>query len=594
MKRGLKMKLKKRKIVISTLLIASAFAVVFANLTNLDYCKGVLTKFESYSELKTFLQSQSYSYGHDTYSTLKSLSPSSNTFGSEYSTTNVQVEGVDEADTVKTDGEYLYVISGNRVVIVRAYPAEEAAVLSRIVFNGTLKQLFIAANRLVVFYETGDWYECNTTVANYDISDQENPKLLEAIMSDGYYFDSRMIGDYVYAIVTKYAGIVNDSVTLPEIYFENECTVVSADEIYYSEIPSWYHLFITTLAINVQDCSQKPSYQTILAGYGVQMYVSTQNMYLATEYNDKTFLHRIELHDGEISYAANGEVQGTLLNQFSTDEHEDFLRIATTSQLDDNPIYLDSILKLENNLFVLDMNLKIVGSIGNIAPGEQIHSVRFMGDTGYVVTFRKTDPFFVVDLSNPYNPTMLGELKITGYSDYLHVYDKNHVIGVGKETAAAEEGDFSWYQGVKISLFDVTEACEPIEIAKYEIGDRGTQSPVLDDHKAFLFDKERKLLVIPVSVAEIDRSQYGSNIPANAYGQLVWQGAYVFTISLDSENLIELKGRITHVENGNLSGTSNYVTRALYIGETLYTVSQNKIKMNLLSDLSEIGELKLN
>jgi inhibitor of cysteine peptidase len=593
MKRGLKMKLKKRKIVISTLLIASAFAVVFANLTNLDYCKGVLTKFESYSELKTFLQSQSYSYGHDTYSTLKSLSPSSSTFGSEYSTTDVQVEGVDEADTVKTDGEYLYVISGNRVVIVRAYPAEEAAVLSRIVFNGTLKQLFIAANRLVIFYETGDWHECNTTVANYDISDRENPKLLEAIMSDGHYFDSRMIGDYVYAIVTKYAGIVNDSVTLPEIYFENECTVASADEIHYSEIPSWYHLFITTLAINVQDCSQKPSYQTILAGYGVQMYVSTQNMYLATEHNDKTFLHRIELHDGEISYAANGEVQGTLLNQFSMDEHEDFLRIATTSQLDDNPIYLDSILKLENNLFVLDMNLKIVGSIGNIAPGEQIHSVRFMGDTGYVVTFRKTDPFFVVDLSNPYNPTMLGELKITGYSDYLHVYDKNHVIGVGKETAAAEEGDFSWYQGVKISLFDVTKACEPIEIAKYEIGDRGTQSPVLDDHKAFLFDKERKLLVIPVSVAEINQSQ-GNKIRADTYGQLVWQGAYVFTISLDSENLIELKGRITHVENGNLSDTSNYVTRALYINEILYTVSQNKIKMNLLSDLSEVAELKLN
>jgi len=589
------MKLKKGKIVIPTLLIISAFAVVFANVTSLDYCKGVLTKFGSYSELKAFLQPRSYSPGYGLYATsLKSLDSSSSTFGSEYSTTNVQVAGVDEADTVKTDGEYMYVISGNRVVVVRAYPVEEARVLSRIAINGTLKQLFLAENRLIVFYESGNWYKCNTTVAIHDISDRETPKLLESFVSDGRYLDSRMIGDYVYAIVTKNAGIVNDSVTLPRIYFKNECTTVSADEVYYSDMPSWCYLFTTVLSTNVQDCSQKPSYQTILAGYDMQMYVSTQNIYLATEYNDNTFLHRIELHDGEISYAADGEVRGTVLNQFSMDEHEGFLRIATTSWLDDDFIHFDSILKLENNLFILDMNLKVVGSIGNIAPREKIHSVRFMGDTGYVVTFRKTDPFFVVDLSNPYDPAMFGELKITGYSDYLHIYDENHVIGVGKETVAAEQGDFSWYQGVKISLFDVTEACEPKEIAKYEIGDRGTESPVLNDHKAFLFDKERKLLVIPVSVAEIDQSRYGNNIPANAYGQLVWQGAYVFTVSLDSENLIDLKGRITHVENGNLSDTSNYVTRALYINEILYTVSQNKIKMNQLSDLSEVGELKLN
>jgi hypothetical protein len=240
------------------------------------------------------------------------------------------------------------------------------------------------------------------------------------------------------------------------------------------------------------------------------------------------------------------------------------------------------------------MDLEIVGKIESIAPGEKIYSARFMGDTFYLVIFRKIDPLFVIDLSNPYNPKILGELEITGYSDYLHLYDENHVIGVGKETIAADEGDFSWYQGVKISLFDVTDMSEPKELAKFEIGDRGTDSPVLRDHKAFLFDKEKNLLVIPVAVAKIDESQYPNGVPPYTQGEIIWQGAYVFTLSLEIEEKILLKGTITHVENGNVHDTSHHITRTLYIGEVLYTISDSKIKMNSLADLSEINELSLN
>jgi uncharacterized secreted protein with C-terminal beta-propeller domain len=168
------------------------------------------------------------------------------------------------------------------------------------------------------------------------------------------------------------------------------------------------------------------------------------------------------------------------------------------------------------------------------------------------------------------------------------------VIGVGKETVAAEEGDFSWYQGVKISLFDVTDVTEPKELAKYEIGDRGTDSPVLNDHKAFLFDREKNLLVLPVLVAKVNESQYPNGVPPYTYGEIVWQGAYVFTISLELEEKIMLRGTITHIENGNVHNASNYVTRALFIGEVLYTISNSKIKMNSLADLSEIKELNLN
>ena len=221
-----------------------------------------------------------------------------------------------------------------------------------------------------------------------------------------------------------------------------------------------------------------------------------------------------------------------------------------------------------------------------------------MGDRGYLVTFKKIDPLFVLDLSDPEDPRVLGQLKITGYSDYLHPYDETHIIGIGKETVEAEEGNFAWYQGVKISLFDVSDVEVPKEIARYEIGDRGTDSPILRDHKAFLFDKSKNLLVIPVTVAEINPAQYPGGVPPNAYGTFVWDGAYVFHISLE-EGLV-FRGRITHLDNDAELLKSGYwyqspysVKRSLYIGNVLYTISELKIKMNSLTDLTEIGEINL-
>jgi uncharacterized secreted protein with C-terminal beta-propeller domain len=242
------------------------------------------------------------------------------------------------------------------------------------------------------------------------------------------------------------------------------------------------------------------------------------------------------------------------------------------------------------------MDLNVVGELEDLAPGEEIYSARFMGDRFYLVTFRKIDPLFVIDLTEPTNPKILGQLKVTGYSDYLHPYDENHLIGIGKETEAAEEGDFAWYQGVKISLFDVSDVSNPVEVAKFEIGDRGTESPVLHDHKALLFDKSRNLLVIPVLVAEIDPNDY-DEVPDSAYGEFVWQGAYVFNISTDG---LELRDKITHLDDNDDLLKSGYwfysdyaVERSLYIDDVLYTISDMKIKMNNLETLAEINELEL-
>jgi len=220
-----------------------------------------------------------------------------------------------------------------------------------------------------------------------------------------------------------------------------------------------------------------------------------------------------------------------------------------------------------NRVYVLDEDLKIIGKLEDLAHGEKIYSARFVGKRAYVVTFKKVDPLFVIDLSNAENPKVLGYLKIPGYSDYLHPYDENHVIGIGKEAVDASDSDrsgrnldFAWYQGVKVSLFDVSDVENPREIGKLVIGDRGTDSLVLNDHKALLFDKEKKLLVIPVSVAEIDRSKYRECsseeledynsynycLTPNTYGEHVWQGAYV--LNIDLENGISIRGKITHFD----------------------------------------------
>ena len=219
-----------------------------------------------------------------------------------------------------------------------------------------------------------------------------------------------------------------------------------------------------------------------------------------------------------------------------------------------------------------------------------------MGNRLYLVTFKKIDPLFVIDLTIPSEPRVLGQLKITGYSDYLHPYDENHVIGIGKEAVEAEEGDFAWYQGVKISLFDVSDVEHPKEIDKYIIGHRGTDSPVLRDHKAFLFDRSKGLLVIPVLVAEIDEAKYPGGVPSNAYGDFVFQGAYVFNITLSG---FALRGRITHLNGTELMKSGYYfessysVDRSLYIDDVLYTLSAKKIKMNSLENLAEINEIEL-
>jgi uncharacterized secreted protein with C-terminal beta-propeller domain len=280
------------------------------------------------------------------------------------------------------------------------------------------------------------------------------------------------------------------------------------------------------------------------------------------EPREETLVYRIKLDQENIVVMAEGSVSGYVLNQFSMDEYNSFFRIATTIWTNRNST---------NNLYILDMNLNVVGKLEDLAPGEQIYSTRFMGDRCYLVTFRQIDPFFVIDVASPTQPKVLGYLKIPGFSGYLHPYDENHVIGIGKQDS-----------NLKLSLFDVTDVTAPTETAKYIVQAEYSDSPVLYEHKAFLFDKAKQLLALPVST-----NMYWIRDGNSGY----WQGAYIFDISL--EQGFTLEGKITHQNVADQFEYNLNVNRILYIDYVLYTISNNKVKINNLESLEPLNEINL-
>ena len=719
-----------------------------------------IKQFSSFDELKTFLNSNVESYGFQTLgaraegaatgapTTAPSTAPKSADSGTggsdDYSTTNIQVAGVDEADIVKNDGKYIYTLSGNKIVILDAFPADQAKIISTIELNGTPTEIFVNEDKLVVFGNDYSYYilplRAGTGIAAaesmicpypdcgfpyrppkayvyvYDIADRTNPVLKRNVTVDGNYFTSRMIGDYVYAVISSSIGDVNN-VTLPKINENGVERTVPASEIFYFDTPDYAYQYTILLSINTQNDAAALGEKTILMGSTQNIFASLNNIYITyqkyysyneyvsrtldeaiipympaevvTEINkiksgdapsyekfdkigkilndhfqtlsddqreqlqrtieqksqeiqvelmkesDSTIIHRIEISEGSIDYKTNGKVPGRVLNQFSMDENNGYFRIATTTTnfnrigfgggivstrtvgvgvseagagvasggettVEKSQVkILQDVAAQEipeiapkepdtyNNVYVLDLNLNVVGKLEKIAPDEQIYSARFLGDRAYLVTFRRVDPLFVIDMSNPSQPKVLGELKIPGFSDYLHPYDETHIIGIGKEVS---EGEFPLMQGVKLGLFDVSDPENPKEIAKYEIGDRGTDSEALRDHRAFLFSQEKNLLVIPIMLFE------KTGVEPFDYGKFTWQGAYVFDVTL--ENGFALKGMVTHAQTGTSEDYYYFfgpysVKRSLYIDSVLYTVSDGLVKMNSLEDLNEVNLIKL-
>ncbi|MCX8177712.1 MAG: beta-propeller domain-containing protein [Candidatus Bathyarchaeota archaeon] len=547
----------------------------------------LLKTFASYDELRAFLMTNSKMLGNFPFlgpldvgvfgfrtskAGIAETPAATLEAGVDYSTTNVQVAGVDEADDVKTDGNYIYLTANNSVFIVKAYPPKEAKVISVINFkdaylagifiNADSSRLAVLGSRYPAMLPTIRFFnvDVKTFVYVYDITEKANPTLKRNFTMSGSYFSSRMIGKYVYTVVSQPAYIIFDTVILPKIYDKDGIKEIEASKIYYSNVSEDYYAYTTVAALNVLDEAEKPNTLTILMGSTSSMYVSPQNIYITFhESPGETMIYRIRINEGELSIDAKGTVRGRELNQFSMDEHKGYFRIATTTW--DNE-------ETQNNVYILDMNLNVVGKLENIATNETIDSARFMGNRCYLTTsIARKDPFFVIDISNPGAPKVLGYLKIPGFTRYLHPYDDEHIIGVGVN----EDNK------VKISIFDVTNVNNPIELEQYVAEGKWTYTTVLEDHKAFLFSKEKELLAMPIYIYDQIKG-------------LTWQGIYVLKITSSYE--LYLKGRITHSEKDPWD-SSYHVKRALYIENVLYALSERQISIHNITDLSLMNTITL-
>jgi uncharacterized secreted protein with C-terminal beta-propeller domain len=558
---------------------------------------------------------------------------------SDFSTTNVQVEGVDEADIVKTDGKYIYNFSKGKLVITDAYPIQGSKIVSSTELGDTYPlEMFVSEDKLLIFgniswayaEETGGnttsgeimpsmmidrggyypYYGSATVAQMYDISDRSVPKLEKKVEFQGNYSTSRLIGKNAYFVIVNqryYMSEEEDNI-IPMMANDGVASrIAEATDIgFISPMPA--EGFVTIASINLD--SEEVQKETIV-GSVANVFASKNSIYLAgTVWSfpdipivedairpivgdfETTVVNKFGLRDGEIGFVGQGSVPGHVLNQFSMDEFEGNFRVATTAG---RVSRMGS--ESSNNIYVLDAEMNTIGRLEDLAPGEKIYSARFMGKKAYLVTFKKVDPLFVIDLSEPSNPTVLGKLKIPGYSDYLHPIDETHLIGLGKDTIEAAKGDFAWYQGIKMAIFDVSDVSNPIEMHKIVIGDRGTDSYALHDHKAFLYNKEKELLVLPVMLSKIPEEQkkpLGENQMMPGYGEPVFQGAMVFKVTLGSG--FQERGRITHItedeelKRGHYYGDAYSVKRSLYIGNVLYTLSENMLKANALDSLEELKE----
>ncbi|MDD1686125.1 beta-propeller domain-containing protein [Methanoregula sp.] len=504
--------------------------------------------------------------------------------GRKYSTTNVQVKDVDEADIVKTDGTYIYLVTGNRLHILKGYPAQEAGIISTLQFSGSPQSLYLDGDRLVLITSTQRSYDfsrcqpgaCSgtipiaqkTQVFVYSVKDPVHPVLVREMELDGVYKDTRMIGSMLYFVTEDYLDLYASDVVFPEVYDSSHGSFVPS--VYYFDRNDRSFSLTTIGAVDIQATGPVKA-RTFLIGSAGTVYVSPDTLFIAVpgagngQAIQSTELYAFSLDDGELTYSARGTVDGTLLNQFSMDEYGGNLRVATTVQDYQHNGY-------SSRVTILDGRLEVIGSVGDLASGEQIYAARFMGDRLYLVTFRETDPLFVIDLTYPKNPKVLGELHIPGFSRYLHPYDATHLIGVGKE---------STWGGLKIALFDVTDVHNPRLVDEEKLGGYGSDSEVLRDHKAFLFDREKDLLVLPVRITEDN--------PSNRGVSQIWGGAYVFGVNPD-RGFTE-KGTVVHYRN---SGNPNDVKRSFYIENVLYTLAPDKLVMSDLANGTQlIGEVRL-
>lgn len=626
--------MKKRLSIFMISLIFIILVIILFTVIQLNYNKITQIENEQVSEgklptvnTKEKLVSLLKKYNNNTkyYATDGALNAAEGTAApqaSTYSGTNIQVQGVDEADLVKTDGKYIYSISQNKLIITEATPVEnmnitatlfkdEKVTPTEMMLNGKYLTVICSNNSYSAYDGVKSmmmpYYNSNTTtIYIYDISNKSNIVKVKDIELDGYYLTSRKVNNSVYVITNKYVWNDESSDIRPMYKIDGKEKIIDYDQICYFPGTN-YNTYTMIGVIDLANISNDAKVNSYLSS-AQNVYMSLDNLYITAmtgsynrtfvidnEYVSSTSIYKFSIKNNNTEFIAKTELKGTTLNQFSMDEYNGYFRVTLNNNTD-------------NSLYILDNKMDVVGKIDGIAKGEKLYSTRFIKDRAYMVTFKTVDPLFVIDVKDPTNPKILGELKIPGYSSYLHEYDENHIIGIGQDTTEVYDKDSTGkiintryiINGMKMAIFDVTDVNNPVQQFSTKIGNRNTYSDVLYNHKAFLFSKEKNLLAFPVDIynenvsisTDENRSETASPTTSNRF-----QGLLVYNIDL--VNGFTEKGKITHYDTETTNNSyysydylSN-IKRGVFINNTLYTVSENKIKANDLSTLKEINNLNL-
>lgn len=529
---------------------------------------------------------------------------------SDYSNTNVQVDGIDEGDIVKTDGSYIYILHDSELIIMKADGAETAEV-----YRGTIAEqderttdgqydysyeypyeLYITGNYLVVLstysdytvYETDSYDErgyqdtSRVLLDIYDVSNPRSPKLLHQLGQDGSNIATRLVDNTLYLISAYYVYDMNEDdpgTFIPSLYRDGVSTLISEDCI--GIMPYYNSTAYTILSAFDIPTGKLNANQTILGG-GSTVYMNHENIYVAVStydetasapYTDsvykvidytgtnKTAISRFDISGNGISLASTGTVNGNLNDQFSMDEKDGNLRLVTTAYSNTWSVYTDESKGWEfyewsedgsqtsNALYVLDSAMHIVGSVTGLASDEVVYSVRFDGNIAYFVTFRTVDPLFAVDLTDPTSPEVLSSLKIAGFSEYLHLYGDDRLFGLGMD--ADEETGMT--DGMKLTMFDTTDPANVTE--KHTLLLDSAYSTALYNHKAMLIDGDKNIIAFPVE------DGYA------VYGYSDDRGFYLRA----------------HIDAGSWYGDA----RGLYIGDYIYIVSYDGLTVLDMNNFTE-------
>lgn len=553
---------------------------------------------------------------------------------SAYSDTNVQEQGVDESDLVKTDGRHLYIAGEQAVHIVDITDTGGMRWLASQPVDGCISALYLRNNVLVVLYVPSGfdgrpwndmvmptdsarfglpyWVPVKSrhAIAIFDISDPGQPVKRKEVQFEGRITSSRRIEGRLYLvqqflpvlppIEIRYDGSQGQRDTIVQANQQLmadmplsdliphcrvmtgdgavESPTVAANNMYYPLFEDSGGTITSVVTFDLDD----PTFPFISVGMVADahiIYASTRALYIvsqryryAADCAEQSTIYKYDLTCNNVTCTGGGHVPGWILNQFSLGEYQDVLRVATTTGHAGGWSLSQSV----NHVYCLELEgkaLNIVGRLENLAAGEQIRSARFMGERGYLVTFEQIDPLFTLDLADPYAPVVAGQLKVSGYSSYIHPYGDDHLITIGMDVKQDEDGSIR-EEGVQLSILDISDFSDPVRLSNMVIGDRGTSSEALHNHKAFTFWAEYNLLAIPVNLFEHPTK------PAYpwSFGEQTFKGIYIYRVSTQSDHGFEFLGRIATQEADIINDDGSPWVRGVFVDQNVYAVNGEAVR----------------